>query len=62
MNKIAFIGLGNMGGAIASGFINSGAVPAAHIYGYDAYAEGLKAFCARNRMVLCSVLYLLCKH
>lgn len=53
MNKIAFIGLGNMGGAIASGFINSGAVPAAHIYGYDAYAEGLKAFCARTGVTPC---------
>ena len=46
MKNIAFIGLGNMGKAIASGLVKGGAVAKENAWGYDPYREGLSAFCA----------------
>ncbi len=54
MKNIAFIGLGNMGGAIAAGFIKSGAAEAGSIFGYSPTKEKLNAFCSRTGVVACS--------
>lgn len=54
MKNIAFIGLGNMGGAIAAGFIKSGAVSAGNIFGYSPTREKLEAFCARTGVTPCA--------
>lgn len=48
MKNLAFIGLGNMGKAIASGLVKSGAIAAENVWGYDPYREGLNAFCAET--------------
>lgn len=45
MKNLAFIGLGNMGKAIASGLVKSGAIAPENVWGYDPYREGLNAFC-----------------
>ena len=44
MKKLAFIGLGNMGRAIASGIIKSGALAAENVYGYAPHWEKLSAY------------------
>lgn len=44
MKKFAFIGLGNMGRAIASGLIRGGAVAAEDILGYAPHWEKLEAY------------------
>ena len=54
MKKLAFIGLGNMGKAIASGLIKSGAIASADVFGYDPYTEGLNAFCAQTGINACA--------
>ncbi len=43
MEKLGFIGMGNMGSAIASGLIGSGAVKAENVYAYDPYIEQLNS-------------------
>ena len=53
MKNIAFIGLGNMGKAIASGLIKGGAVAKENAWGYDPYREGLEAFCADTGIQPC---------
>lgn len=53
MKNIAFIGLGNMGGAIAAGFIKSGAVEAGSIFGYSPTQQKLNAFCSRTGVISC---------
>ena len=53
MKNIAFIGLGNMGKAIAAGLVKSGAVAPANAWGYDPYREGLNAFCAETGIQPC---------
>ena len=42
---IGFIGLGNMGGAVAEGFVRAG-IPASHIYACGGHFEKLTARCA----------------
>ena len=44
MNKLAFIGLGNMGRAICSGLISGGAMAAGDILGYAPHWEKLSAY------------------
>lgn len=53
MKNIAFIGLGNMGKAIASGLVAGGAVAAENAWGYDPYREGLNDFCAKTGIQPC---------
>ena len=45
MKHIAFIGLGNMGRAIASGLVQGGAASAENIHGYAPNQEKLRAYC-----------------
>ena len=54
MKNIAFIGLGNMGKAIAAGLIKSGAVAAENVWGYDPYTAGLSAFCNETGANACA--------
>ena len=54
MKKLAFIGLGNMGKAIASGLVKSGAIAPENVFGYDPYTEGLNAFCAQTGINACA--------
>jgi len=54
MNKLAFIGLGNMGKAIASGLVRGGAIAAENCWGYDPYTEGLNAFCTETGIHACA--------
>lgn len=53
MKNIAFIGLGNMGGAIAEGFVKSGAAEAGSIFGYSPTREKLHAFCSHTGVIPC---------
>ena len=53
MKKIAFIGLGNMGRAIASGLVQGGAVAAENVYGYAPNQEKLRAYCAELGIHAC---------
>ena len=53
MNKLAFIGLGNMGKAIAAGLVKGGAISAENTWGYDPYREGLNAFCKETGIQPC---------
>ena len=53
MKKIGFIGLGNMGRAIASGLIKSGAVAAENIFGYAPTWEKLKAYADETGVCAC---------
>ena len=53
MKNLAFIGLGNMGKAIASGLVKSGAIDPANAWGYDPYREGLNAFCGETGIHAC---------
>ena len=45
MKKLAFIGLGNMGGAIASGLVAGGAVAAEDVCAYAPHWDKLRAAC-----------------
>lgn len=53
MKNLAFIGLGNMGKAIASGLVAGGAVDAQQTWGYDPYREGLMDFCTKTGIQPC---------
>ena len=46
MNTLGFIGMGNMAGALAEGFIRSGRLPASRIYAYAPHQEKLAASAA----------------
>ncbi len=71
MNKLGFIGMGNMAQAIADGFIKSGAVAGENIHAYAPNAAKLKAnadrigFCAVGSMKeltdACDTLIMACK-
>lgn len=54
MKNIAFIGLGNMGRAIASGLVKSGAVAAENVWGYAPHREKLEAYCASLGIHACA--------
>ena len=54
MKKLAFIGLGNMGKAIAAGLVKSGAIAPENVWGYDPYTEGLNAFCKETGINGCA--------
>lgn len=54
MKQLAFIGLGNMGKAIAAGLIKSGALAAKNVWGYNPHPEKLKDFCAETGLQLCT--------
>lgn len=53
MKKLAFIGLGNMGRAIASGLIRGGAVAAADVRGYAPHWEKLSAYARETGILAC---------
>lgn len=53
MKKIAFIGLGNMGRAIASGLVNGGAVAGEDIWGYAPHQDKLNAYCTQMGIHSC---------
>lgn len=54
--KIGFIGLGNMGGAIASGVVKSGLVPVENICGFEPRAEHMAAFAAQTGITPCATI------
>lgn len=54
MKKLAFIGLGNMGRAIASGLIHGGALRAQDIYAYAPNQEKLRAYCKDTGIIACA--------
>ena len=43
--KLGFIGLGNMGRAICTGLVRSGAIPASEICGYAPTRPRLEVYC-----------------
>ena len=47
MNKLGFIGMGNMAQAIADGFISSGVIAGTDVYGYAPHADKLDANASR---------------
>lgn len=53
MKKFAFIGLGNMGRAIASGLVKSGAVAADDVYGYAPTWDKLFAYAQETGIHAC---------
>ena len=53
MKKLAFIGLGNMGRAIASGIIKSGALAAENVYGYAPHWDKLEAYAHETGIHAC---------
>ena len=53
MKKLAFIGLGNMGRAIASGIVKSGAVAAENVYGYAPHWDKLEAYARETGIHAC---------
>lgn len=53
MKKLAFIGLGNMGRAIASGIIKSGALAAENVYGYAPHWDRLEAYARETGLQPC---------
>lgn len=53
MNKLAFIGLGNMGRAICSGLISGGAMAAGDILGYAPHWDRLTAYASETGIVPC---------
>ena len=55
--KIGFIGLGNMGGAIASGIVKSGLVPAGNLCGYETRQDRLQQFCAQTGILPCANIH-----
>ena len=56
MNTLGFIGMGNMAGALAEGFIRSGRLPASRIYAYAPHQEKLAASAARIGFTACASL------
>ncbi len=71
MKKIGFIGFGNMGSAMAAGFIRSGAVSASDIYAFAPDQEKLSANCnamgitpcttSTELVQICDTVFLACK-
>lgn len=53
MNKLAFIGLGNMGRAICSGLISGGAMPAGDMLGYAPHWDKLAAYARETGILAC---------
>ena len=53
MNKLAFIGLGNMGRAICSGLIAGGAVAAGDVRGYASHWDKLAAYARETGITPC---------
>ena len=53
MNKLGFIGLGNMGRAIASGLIAGGAIAPENVYGYAPHWDKLSAYAAETGIHAC---------
>ena len=53
MNKLGFIGLGNMGRAIASGLIAGGAIAPENVYGYAPHRDRLCAYAAETGIHAC---------
>lgn len=53
MKNIAFIGLGNMGKAIARGLLRGGEVAAENGWGYNPHPERLVDFCKETGVQLC---------
>ena len=53
MKKLAFIGLGNMGRAIASGIIKSGALAAENVYGYAPHWDRLESYARETGLQPC---------
>lgn len=56
MNRIGFIGMGNMARAIARGFVDSGAVSADNLFAYAPHYDRLKAFAAETGIHACRSL------
>jgi len=54
--KLGFIGLGNMGGAIASGVVKSGLVPVENICGFEPRAEHMAVFAAQTGITPCETI------
>lgn len=54
MKELAFIGMGNMGRAIAEGLVKGGAVAAAQVRAYAPHWEKLRAFCEPLGMRACT--------
>ena len=55
--KIGFIGLGNMGGAIASGIVKSGLVPVENLCGFEPRADRLTEFAAETGITPCADIH-----
>lgn len=53
MKNIAFIGLGNMGRAIAGGLLRSGEIKAENAYGFAPHPDKLLDFCRETGLQLC---------
>ena len=53
MNKLGFIGLGNMGRAIASGLVAGGAIAPENVYGYAPRWDRLSAYAAQTGIHAC---------
>ena len=53
MKKLGFIGLGNMGRAIASGLIAGGAIAPENVYGYAPHWDKLSAYAAETGIHAC---------
>ena len=53
MNKLGFIGLGNMGRAIASGLIAGGAIAPENVYGYAPHWDKLSAYARETGIHAC---------
>ena len=54
MKKLGFIGLGNMGRAIASGLIAGGAIAPENVYGYAPHWDKLSAYAAETGIHACA--------
>ncbi len=60
--KLGFIGLGNMGRAICSGLIDSGAVSAGDVCGYAPHADRLNAYAAETGIAACANARAVCEN
>ena len=56
MRKLGFIGMGNMGQALAKGFVQSGKIAGENIYAYAPNLEKLDINCERLGIVACHTL------
>ncbi len=59
--KLGFIGLGNMGRAICSGLIHSGAIAAQNVFGYAPHADKLNAYAAETGIHACTSAQAVCE-